>query len=133
MRRPARCCLLLTAISLVAPPATPTYAANVVFDTITGVMTVDGIARTDFFGVAVQSQLVMRPEGEVQQFRFLGNMEFINLDTVSAIGSRSFNPARLSTSAPRAALESSAAATVVARCREALRDRAGMARPRTSE
>jgi hypothetical protein len=88
MRRPARCCLLFTAISLVAVPTTPAHAANVVFDTITGVMTVDGIARTDFFGVAVQSQLVMRPEGEVQQFRFLGNMEFINLDTVTAIGSR---------------------------------------------
>lgn len=88
MRRPARCCLPLTAISLVALPTTPAHAANVVFDTITGVMTVDGIARTDFFGVAVQSQLVMRPEGEVQQFRFLGNMEFINLDNVTAIGSR---------------------------------------------
>lgn len=68
--------------------ATHMRGAAVVFNTDFGQMTVDGVPRTDFFGVTVQSELIQRPEGVVQLYRFLGDMEFISGDTVTAIGSR---------------------------------------------
>ncbi len=79
---------LLIGISLLAPFASQSPAANVVFNTDFGQMTVDGIPRTDFFGVSVQAELIQRPEGVVQLYRFLGNMEFISGDTITAIGGR---------------------------------------------
>ncbi|MGL4512726.1 MAG: hypothetical protein ACRCT8_06505, partial [Lacipirellulaceae bacterium] len=59
-------------------------AEQIVFNTDTGVMTIDGVARTSFFGVTVQSSVV----GGKMQFRFLGNLDLLSIDTVNGVGSR---------------------------------------------
>jgi hypothetical protein len=67
-----------------APTTNPAYAEAIHFNTDTGVMTIDGNATTDFFGVTVQTSVV----GDIQQFRFLGDLNFIPSDVVTASGSR---------------------------------------------
>jgi hypothetical protein len=62
----------------------PVHADVIHFDTDTGVMIINGSATTSFFGVPMQTSVV----GSIQQFRFLGDLNFISSDVVTASGSR---------------------------------------------
>jgi hypothetical protein len=81
-----RASILIAAIALAWLAASrASFAADAIhFNTDTGVMTINGIPRDNFFETPIQSSLV----GGVMQFRFLGSANFIFSDTVTASGSR---------------------------------------------
>jgi hypothetical protein len=81
---------LLSRSALAAPLCVPLVLAAsargdaIQFNTDTGVMTINGTAASTFFGVPVQSSVI----NGVMQFRFLGDLAFIDTDVVGATGSR---------------------------------------------
>jgi hypothetical protein len=77
------CCVLgLLALSL---QSLATRAGDLIhFNTDTGVMTINGNQAFNYFGVTMQTSVV----SGVQQFRFLGDLNFIDGDVVTASGSR---------------------------------------------
>jgi hypothetical protein len=77
------CCAFgLLALSL---QSLATRAGDLIhFNTDTGVMTINGNQAFNYFGVTMQTSVV----GGVQQFRFLGDLNFADGDVVTANGSR---------------------------------------------
>src|ERR1041384_2899576 len=75
------CCATSLYLSI---PSEAIRADAINFNTDTGVMTINGSATSSFFGVSVQTSVV----GGVEQFRFLGGLDFIASDVVTASGSR---------------------------------------------
>jgi hypothetical protein len=64
--------------------ARPVQADAIHFNTDTGVMLINGNSASTFFGVPMQTSVV----SGVQQFRFLGDLNFIPRDVVTASDSR---------------------------------------------